>query len=104
MSSVQEFTVPEAAAAELSRYDRFGLPIRIVLQLCVHAIGLHILIMTHVRMRGTFMKVGQSLLVRKQLEMEKQLKEKMIQSVSNIFEIDCYFTYNIKTYSVLSLP
>ncbi|CAB3225027.1 unnamed protein product [Arctia plantaginis] len=33
------------------------------------------------RMRGTFMKVGQSLLVRKQLEMEKQLKEKMILSV-----------------------
>lgn len=76
-----KFEVPEEAAAELSRYDRFGLPIRIVLQLCVHAIGLHILIMTHVRMRGTFMKVGQSLLVRKQLEMEKQLKEKMIQSV-----------------------
>lgn len=76
-----KFNVPDAAAAELSRYDRFGLPIRIVLQLCVHAIGLHILIMTHVRMRGTFMKVGQSLLVRKQLEMEKQLKEKMIQSV-----------------------
>ncbi|XP_033606187.1 adenylate cyclase type 9 isoform X4 [Cryptotermes secundus] len=37
--------------------------------------------MTHVRMRGTFMKVGQSLLVRRQLEMEKQLKEKMIHSV-----------------------
>lgn len=82
LSLLQEFDVPEDAAAELSRYDRFGLPIRIVLQLCVHAIGLHILIMTHVRMRGTFMKVGQSLLVRKQLEMEKQLKEKMIQSVS----------------------
>ncbi|XP_076633109.1 adenylyl cyclase 13E isoform X2 [Colletes latitarsis] len=43
--------------------------------------GIHILIMTFVRMRGTFMKVGQSLLVRRQLEMEKQLKEKMIHSV-----------------------
>ena len=42
--------------------------------------------MTHVRMRGTFMKVGQSLLVRKQLEMEKQLKEKMIHSVRQIFQ------------------
>lgn len=37
--------------------------------------------MTHVRVRGTFMKVGQRLLVRRQLEMEKQLKEKMIHSV-----------------------
>ena len=32
-------------------------------------------------MRDTFMKVGQSLLVKRQLAMEKQLKEKMIHSV-----------------------
>jgi hypothetical protein len=57
------------------------LSIRILMQICIHLIGVHILIMTFVRMRGTFMKVGQSLLVRRQLEMEKQLKEKMIHSV-----------------------
>lgn len=57
------------------------LTIRILMQICIHLIGMHILIMTFVRMRGTFMKVGQSLLVRRQLEMEKQLKEKMIHSV-----------------------
>ncbi|XP_043471467.1 adenylate cyclase type 9 isoform X1 [Leptopilina heterotoma] len=57
------------------------LTIRILMQICIHIIGVHILIMTFVRMRGTFMKVGQSLLVRRQLEMEKQLKEKMILSV-----------------------
>ncbi|KAJ8676505.1 hypothetical protein QAD02_012292 [Eretmocerus hayati] len=57
------------------------LTIRILMQICIHLIGVHILIMTFVRMRGTFMKVGQSLLVRRQLEMEKQLKEKMIHSV-----------------------
>lgn len=57
------------------------LAIRILMQICIHLIGVHILIMTFVRMRGTFMKVGQSLLVRRQLEMEKQLKEKMIHSV-----------------------
>ncbi|XP_027238964.2 adenylate cyclase type 9 isoform X3 [Penaeus vannamei] len=34
-----------------------------------------------VRMRGTFMSIGQSLLVRRQLEIEKTLKEKMIHSV-----------------------
>ncbi|XP_058819371.1 adenylate cyclase type 9 isoform X2 [Topomyia yanbarensis] len=55
--------------------------IRILIQLCVHLLGVHILIMTVVRMRGTFMKVGQNLLVRRQLEMEKQLKEKMIHSM-----------------------
>lgn len=55
--------------------------IRVLLQVCVHLIGIHVLIMNCVRMRGTFMKVGQNLLVRRQLEMEKQLKEKMIHSV-----------------------
>ncbi|KAJ2950736.1 hypothetical protein O0L34_g8997 [Tuta absoluta] len=58
-----------------------GLLVRTLLQLCAHIIGVHIYLMTFVRMRGTFMKVGQSLLVRRQLEMEKQLKEKMIHSV-----------------------
>ncbi|EZA61585.1 Adenylate cyclase type [Ooceraea biroi] len=58
-----------------------NLTIRILMQTCIHLIGMHILIMTCVRMRGTFIKVGQSLLVRRQLEMEKQLKEKMIHSV-----------------------
>jgi len=58
-----------------------NLVIRILMQTCIHLIGMHILIMTFVRMRGTFMKVGQSLVVRQQLELEKQLKEKMIHSV-----------------------
>ncbi|XP_075156524.1 adenylyl cyclase 13E isoform X2 [Haematobia irritans] len=57
------------------------LVLRILCHLCVHFVGLHVLIMNLVRMRGTFMKVGQNLLVRRQLEMEKQLKEKMIHSV-----------------------
>ncbi|XP_059486441.1 adenylate cyclase type 9 isoform X2 [Neocloeon triangulifer] len=55
--------------------------VRFVLHLCIHIIGIHILVMTTVRMRGTFVKVGQSLLVRQQLENEKQLKEKMILSL-----------------------
>ncbi|XP_023950068.2 adenylate cyclase type 9 [Bicyclus anynana] len=58
-----------------------GMFVRVFLQLCVHIIGVHIYLMTFVRMRGTFMKVGQSLLVGRQLEMEKLLKEKMIHSV-----------------------
>ncbi|XP_016973470.1 adenylate cyclase type 9 isoform X1 [Drosophila rhopaloa] len=55
--------------------------LRIMAHLSVHLVGVHVLIMNLVRMRGTFMKVGQNLLVRRQLEMEKQLKEKMIHSV-----------------------
>lgn len=37
------------------------LTIRILMQICIHIIGVHILIMTFVRMRGTFMKVRVSL-------------------------------------------
>lgn len=55
--------------------------IRCLLHLCVHLISIHMLLMSVVRYRGTFMKVGQNLLVRRQLEMEKQLKEKMITSM-----------------------
>ncbi|XP_071452721.1 adenylate cyclase type 9 [Hetaerina americana] len=50
-------------------------------QICLHIVGVHALVMRHVRSRGTFIKVGQALLVRRQLEAEKQLKEKMILSV-----------------------
>lgn len=46
-----------------------------------HLIGLHIYLMNNVRLRQTFMKVGQSLLVRKQLELEKKFKENMIHSL-----------------------
>lgn len=55
--------------------------VRLLCHFCIHLIGLHILIMTNIRMRSTFMKVGQSLLVRKQLESEKKLKENMIHSL-----------------------
>ncbi|KAH8281176.1 hypothetical protein KR018_002705, partial [Drosophila ironensis] len=55
--------------------------LRIMAHMSVHLVGVHVLVMNLVRMRGTFMKVGQNLLVRRQLEMEKQLKEKMIHSV-----------------------
>ncbi|KAK3876369.1 hypothetical protein Pcinc_009523 [Petrolisthes cinctipes] len=63
--------------------DRAVVPIlvRICLHVCIHLIGVHIMIMTQVRMRGTFMSIGQSLMVQRQLELEKILKEKMIHSV-----------------------
>ena len=61
--------------------DSFAIIVRVLLHVCLHILGCHILLMTQVRMRDTFMKVGQSLLVKRQLVMEKQLKEKMINSV-----------------------
>lgn len=64
-----------------TEYEYRILILRILLQVSVHLVGLHVLVMHIVRMRGTFMKIGQNLLVRRQLELEKQLKEKMIHSV-----------------------
>lgn len=78
-SSVNNYTNDNLLADDIDFST--NLAIRILMQICIHLIGVHILIMTFVRMRGTFMKVGQSLLVRRQLEVEKQLKEKMIHSV-----------------------
>lgn len=49
------------------------LAMRLMLHMCVHLVGFHILIMNVVRMRGAFIEVGQNLLVKRQLEMEKQV-------------------------------
>ncbi|XP_017965277.2 adenylate cyclase type 9 isoform X2 [Drosophila navojoa] len=73
-------TTPTEAASGSDPNHKI-LMLRIMAHLSVHLVGVHVLIMNLVRMRGTFMKVGQNLLVRRQLEMEKQLKEKMIHSV-----------------------
>nr|XP_033819908.1 adenylate cyclase type 9 isoform X2 [Geotrypetes seraphini] len=52
-----------------------------LLHTCVHAIGIHLFIMSEVRSRSTFLKVGQSIMHGKDLEVEKALKERMIHSV-----------------------
>jgi len=54
---------------------------RAVLHICIHAVGIHIYIMSQVRERSTFLKVGQSLILRRQLQTEKQLKHNMIHSL-----------------------
>ncbi|CAD5210753.1 unnamed protein product [Bursaphelenchus xylophilus] len=54
---------------------------KLVLHICVHLLGVHLYILTQVRQRKTFLKVGQSLLARKDLELETQFKDHMIQSV-----------------------
>ena len=55
--------------------------VNVLVHICIHTLGIQILMTTEVRMRDTFMKVGQSLMVKKQLVTEKSLKEKMIHSV-----------------------
>ncbi|KAK5973183.1 Guanylate cyclase domain-containing protein [Trichostrongylus colubriformis] len=55
--------------------------IQVVLHIGVHLLGVHLFILTQVRQRKTFLKVGQSLLARKDLELETQFKDHMIQSV-----------------------
>ncbi|XP_066496706.1 adenylate cyclase type 9-like isoform X2 [Tiliqua scincoides] len=54
---------------------------RALLHLCIHATGIHLFIMSEVRSRSTFLKVGQSIMHGKDLEVEKALKERMIHSV-----------------------
>nr|XP_061805596.1 adenylate cyclase type 9-like [Nerophis lumbriciformis] len=56
-------------------------PAKALLHLCVHAIGIHLFIMSEVRSRSTFLKVGQAIMHGKDLEVEKALKERMIHSV-----------------------
>uniref|UniRef100_A0A3B3U016 adenylate cyclase n=1 Tax=Poecilia latipinna TaxID=48699 RepID=A0A3B3U016_9TELE len=52
-----------------------------LLHLCAHAIGIHLFVMSEVRSRSTFLKVGQAIMHGKDLEVEKALKERMIHSV-----------------------
>ncbi|XP_010374335.2 adenylate cyclase type 9 isoform X1 [Rhinopithecus roxellana] len=54
---------------------------RALLHGCIHAIGVHLFVMSQVRSRSTFLKVGQSIMHGKDLEVEKALKERMIHSV-----------------------
>ena len=52
-----------------------------LLHVCIHAVGIHIYVMSQVRERSTFLKVGQSLILRRRLQTEKQLKHNMIHSL-----------------------
>nr|XP_008121444.1 PREDICTED: adenylate cyclase type 9 [Anolis carolinensis] len=52
-----------------------------LLHLCLHATGVHLFVMSEVRSRSTFLKVGQAIMHGKDLEVEKALKERMIHSV-----------------------
>lgn len=86
--------------------------IRLLGHFTIHIICFCICLMNNIRLRNTFMKVGQSLLVRRQLELEKRLKENMIhslmpKSVADFFKKDDenvdrrhssdYETQNMKT-------
>jgi hypothetical protein len=59
----------------------FQIGTKTAIHLCIHLLGIHLYILTQVRQRKTFLKVGQSLLARKDLELETQFKDHMIQSV-----------------------
>ncbi len=54
---------------------------RILLHICIHIIGIHIFMISQARKRSTFLKVGQSIMTRKELEIEKALKSDMINSL-----------------------
>ena len=46
--------------------------------MCIHLFGIQIFFMAQVRERSTFWKVGQCVVARRDLEIEKQVKEQMI--------------------------
>jgi adenylate cyclase 9 len=54
---------------------------RVLLHVSIHFIGIHVFIMSQVRQRTTFLKVGQSLILRRALQTEKQIKHNMIHSL-----------------------
>ena len=54
---------------------------RILIHLAVHVIGVYIFIVSQVRKRSTFLKVGQSIKSRRDLQTEKQFKHDMIHSL-----------------------
>uniref|UniRef100_A0A915Q461 adenylate cyclase n=1 Tax=Setaria digitata TaxID=48799 RepID=A0A915Q461_9BILA len=73
-------TLFEMIATDTVNYtDTLG--VKLILHLGIHLLGVHLFILTQVRQRKTFLRVGQSLLARKDLEMETQFKDHMIQSV-----------------------
>ncbi|KAM4697986.1 adenylate cyclase type 9 [Rhinophrynus dorsalis] len=65
----------------VDRLAHWELLSKALLHVCIHAIGVHLFIMSEVRSRSTFLKVGQSIMNGKDLEVEKALKERMIHSV-----------------------
>ncbi|MEQ2173951.1 Adenylate cyclase type 9 [Goodea atripinnis] len=67
-------------SSELEMFSWLG-PAKALLHLCAHAIGIHLFVMSEVRSRSTFLKVGQAIMHGKDLEVEKALKERMIHSV-----------------------
>uniref|UniRef100_A0A3B5BG57 adenylate cyclase n=1 Tax=Stegastes partitus TaxID=144197 RepID=A0A3B5BG57_9TELE len=69
-----------ASPSDLDTLSWLG-PAKALLHLCAHAIGIHLFIMSEVRSRSTFLKVGQAIMHGKDLEVEKALKERMIHSV-----------------------
>ncbi|KAM4631619.1 adenylate cyclase type 9 isoform 2-T2 [Discoglossus pictus] len=71
----------ECFAPIAGRSAHWELLSKALLHVCIHAIGVHLFIMSEVRSRSTFLKVGQSIMHGKDLEVEKALKERMIHSV-----------------------
>ena len=52
-----------------------------LLHLFIHLLGIHIFLVTQVRHHSNFLKVGQSIMARRELAVEKQVKENMILSL-----------------------
>ncbi|ESO07955.1 hypothetical protein HELRODRAFT_75273 [Helobdella robusta] len=54
---------------------------RILLHIAIHSLGVHLFVISQVRQRSTFLKVGQSIKSRRDVQTEKQFKQDMIHSL-----------------------
>uniref|UniRef100_A0A915IDR6 adenylate cyclase n=1 Tax=Romanomermis culicivorax TaxID=13658 RepID=A0A915IDR6_ROMCU len=69
----------EILTSQTLPYEYSG--VKFSLHLCFHLLGVHLYVLGQVRDRKSFIKLGQSLLVRQDLEKEKRFIDNMIESV-----------------------
>ena len=53
----------------------------VLLHICIHVLGISIVFMAQIRRRSTFWRVGQSVVAKQDLDIEQQVKNRMIKSV-----------------------
>lgn len=53
----------------------------VLLHICIHALGISIVFIAQIRRRSTFWRVGQSVVAKQDLDIEQQVKNRMIKSV-----------------------
>lgn len=77
------FSIAHEVSASIKATNRDEMDIIgiILLHVCIHALGISIVFMAQIRRRSTFWRVGQSVVAKQDLDIEQQVKNRMIKSV-----------------------